>query len=523
MDAVEVRRAELIAAISLASDLGMGHPLETGLGTAVVASGISALLDLSGPDASRVRDLALLQHVGCTASADQTAQVMGDDVLMRQHAALLDFADKRAMGGFMLQHVRRAYPPLRRPAGFLKAVAGGQRLLGSAEEVCESAVMLSRRFGYDDAHLHDLECVYENWDGTGFPGGVAGEDITLAARIGSVALAATLAWRYGLDVVAHLRSRAGHTFDPALVDLVADHSDDLLAPLADEASLWEAATLPLGDDDGEADVDTTLRALADFVDLKSPSLHGHSSGVAALAADAGTVLGLATSEVTDLRRAGWVHDLGRVGVSAGIWAKPGRLTPHEREQVRLHPYLTQRVLHHAPSLARVAAIASAHHERLDGSGYHRGLTGAGLDLCARTLAAADAFRTRIEERPHRPALTSAGAATELREQAKAGLLDARAVDAVLTAAGERAGRPAQVAGLTPREVVTLQHAATGMSIRQIARAMTIAPKTVDGNLQRIYAKIGVSTRAGATLFALEHDLLGPATRPTGAGDGENSP
>jgi HD-GYP domain-containing protein (c-di-GMP phosphodiesterase class II) len=517
---MEVRRAELIGAISLASDLGMGHPLETGLGTAVVATGIAARLSLPAADTARVRDLALLQHVGCTATSNEAAEIIGDDILMRKHAALLDFADKRAMAGFMVQHVGRAYPPLQRPGGFLKAMVNGQRMLAQAEDVCESAVMLSRRFGYDEAHLHDLECVYESWDGTGFPGRAAGKDITLVARIASVALATTLARRHEIDVAAHLRSRAGHTFDPELAGLVLDELDELMAPLEDEESLWAAATEPLGDatDEAsdEADVDTTLRALADFVDVKSPYLHGHSSGVATLAADAGAVLGLPESDVVDLRRAGWVHDLGRVGVSSGIWAKPGRLTPHEREQVRLHPYLTERVLQHAPYLSRLASIAQAHHERLDGSGYHRGVTGASLDLPARVLAAADTFRTKVEPRPHREAGTPAAAAAELKELAAAGLLDARAVEAVLSAAGERVGRPAQVAGLTPREVETLRHAATGLSIRQIARAMTIAPKTVDGNLQRIYAKLGVSTRAGATLFALQHDLLGP-------GNGENSP
>ena len=513
---MQVRRAELIGAISLASDLGMGHPLETGLGTAVVACGIASQLSLPAEETARVRDLALLQHVGCTSTSTEAARIVGDDVLMREHASTLDFADKRAMAAFMVQHVGRAYPPLQRPAGLLRAFVGGSRMMAGAADVCESAVMLSERFGYDADHLHDLECVYENWDGTGFPGGLAGTDITVAARVASLALMMSLCYRHGRDPLELVQARSGHVYDPDLVTLAVATADDLLAPLEDGESLWEAATMPLGAGETEADVDTTLRALADFVDLKSPYLHGHSSGVAALAGDAGVALGLPDDEVTDLRRAGWVHDLGRVGVNAATWAKPGKLTAHEREQVRLHPYLTDRVLQHARSLTRVRAIATAHHERLDGSGYHRGIGGSSLDLSARVLAAADAYRTRIEERPHRAASTGPQAATELRGLAKDGLLDARAVDAVLTAAGERVGRPVQVAGLTPREVVTLQHAAAGLSIRQIARAMTIAPKTVDGNLQRIYAKIGVSTRAGATLFALQHDLLGP-------GNGEISP
>ena len=515
---MDVRRSELIAAISLASDLGMGHPLETGLGTAVVAVGLARRLGLEGADLDRVRDLALLQHVGCTATATEAAEILGDDLLMRSHAAMLDFADKRAMAAFMVQHVNRAYPPLKRPGGLLKAMTRGGRLMESAADVCESARMLAERFGYDEAHLHDLECVYENWDGTGFPGRAAGEEITLAARIVSVSLMAVLAHREGGPeaAVALLRTRAGHTYDPRIVEAFAADAEGLLAPLDGGDSLWELVTGDAGPQAGDREVDEVLRAVADFVDLKSPYLHGHSSGVADLAAAAGRQLGFAEAGVADLRRAGWVHDLGRVGVSAGVWGKPGHLTPDEWEQVRLHPYLTDRVLQHSTYLQRLARLASAHHERVDGTGYHRGLTGDAMSLGACLLAAADAFRSWTEERPHRMALTPAVAAKQLRSGVAERKYDARAVDAVLVAAGERTGRPAQVAGLTPREVETLRHAASGMSIRQIARTMTIAPKTVDGNLQRIYAKIGVSTRAGATLFALQHDLLRP-------GNGENSP
>ena len=494
----------------------MGHPLETGLGAAVVATGLAERLGLPPAEVTRVRDLALLQHVGCTATAAEGAELVGDELMLRTHAATLDFADKRAMTVFMVQHVGRTYPPLKRPAGFLQAMAGGKRLLTGAADVCESARMLAARCGYDAAHLRDLDFLFENWDGTGFPTGVAGEEITVAARIVQVAIAAVLGYHEGgLDAAIELvRSRSGHSFAPAVVDALVEHAAELLAPLDDEQSVWAVA---VGADEEPADIDAILRAVADFVDLKSPYLHGHSAAVARLAAGAGEALGLPSEQVTDLRRAGWVHDLGRVGVSSAIWGKPGHLTPHEREQVRLHPYLTDRVLQHSPYLVRLSAIASAHHERLDGSGYHRGLAGSGLGLLARVLAAADAFQTKLEERPHRPALAPAAAAMELRGLAETGRIDARAVDAVLAAAGEHVGRPTQVAGLTTRELETLRHAASGLSIKQIARAMTISPKTVDGNLQRIYAKIGVSTRAGATLFALQHELLGPG------GNGEISP
>ena len=199
-----------------------------------------------------------------------------------------------------------------------------------------------------------------------------------------------------------------------------------------------------------------------------------------------------------MRRAGWLHDLGRIGVSLGVWSHKGPLTPHQWEQVRLHPYYTDRILSHTPFLRSLASIAAAHHERLEGSGYHRGAMAAQLPTAARLLAAADAFHSKLEERPYRAACSSDVAAKDLRDEVAAGRIDAGAADAVLAAAGHPTARRQNqaVAGLTPREIETLQCVARGLTTRQIARSMTIAPKTVDGNIQRIYAKIGTSTRLG---------------------------
>jgi DNA-binding NarL/FixJ family response regulator len=165
------------------------------------------------------------------------------------------------------------------------------------------------------------------------------------------------------------------------------------------------------------------------------------------------------------------------------------------------------VLSRTPFLRSLADIASSHHERLDGSGYHRGLSGTAIGAAARVLAAADAFHAKTEARPHRPALTPDEAASHVRAEAEAGRLDRVAVDAVVAVAGAAAPRP-RAERLTPREIEILREVARGGSMREIARALTISPKTVDGHLQRIYPKIGVSTRAGATLYALEHGLMG---------------
>lgn len=232
-----------------------------------------------------------------------------------------------------------------------------------------------------------------------------------------------------------------------------------------------------------------------------------------LAASAATHMGLNEAEVAMIRQAGFAHDVGRVGISVAIWDKPGPLTESERERVRLHPYYTDRVLARPHTLAHLASIAALHHERLDGSGYYRGGAAAQLSLAARVLAVADVYHAMTERRPHRPAHTPEEAADLLHAEARAGRLDADAVSATLAAAGHsaRATRRVWPASLSDREVEVLRLVARGLSNREMALRLTVAEKTVGHHIQHIYNKIGVSTRAGATLFAMQHDLLPSGT------------
>jgi HD-GYP domain-containing protein (c-di-GMP phosphodiesterase class II) len=246
-----------------------------------------------------------------------------------------------------------------------------------------------------------------------------------------------------------------------------------------------------------------------MVDLKLPFTRGHSTGVAALAEAGARGLRLTETEVVAVRRAGLLHDLGRVAVPNGVWEKPGPLTRSEWEQVRLHPYHSERILTCSPLLAPLASIAGMHHERQDGSGYHRQASGSAVPLGARLLAAADAYHAMTEPRPHRAALSAADAAELLRAESTAGRLDPDAVGAVLLAAGhaQTAPRRAWPAGLSDREVEVLRLIARGASYREVARDLAISPKTAEHHIEHIYNKIGVSSRAAAAMFAMEHDLL----------------
>jgi HD-GYP domain-containing protein (c-di-GMP phosphodiesterase class II) len=255
----------------------------------------------------------------------------------------------------------------------------------------------------------------------------------------------------------------------------------------------------------DSEVEEIAQTFGDLVDLKSPWLQGHSSAVADLAGRAAGLLGLPDQRV--VRIAGHLHDVGRVGVSSRIWDKAGPLTTTERDQARLHSYFTERVLARVPALAEVAALASQHHERSDGSGYHRGVTGSQLSLSSRVLAAADFYRSHVEERPYRTAATATDAAQRLTQEVRAGRLDPDAVAAVLEAAGRGRAQRVRPAGLTERQVEVLRLVARGLSNRDIAMQLVISTRTAEHHVQDVYGRIGSSTRAGAALFAMEHGLL----------------
>jgi HD-GYP domain-containing protein (c-di-GMP phosphodiesterase class II) len=294
------------------------------------------------------------------------------------------------------------------------------------------------------------------------------------------------------------------------VDLFCARAAELLSGL-DETDAWHeviANEKDLGPELTERDLTRALAVLGDYADLKSPSWLGHSAGVAGLAAEAARRIGLPASEVTLVERAALAHDLGAIGVSSGVWDKAGPLSAAERERVRTHPYLTERCLARPPRLAEIGAVAGLHHERVDGSGYPRGVHGNALSRAARLVAAADVYQALGEGRPHRAAVGRGEGAAVLREGVLAGGLDGEAVNAVLTAAGHRVRRrPAAPAGLSPREVEILILLARGLSNKEMAERLSVSARTVSTHVEHIYAKIGVSTRGAAAMFAMQHGLV----------------
>ena len=508
-----IRLAELVALLSLGTDLGLGQPMEHVIRQCLIALRMAERLGLEEQERTVVYYSGLLAWVGCHTDAYEQAKWLGDDIQLKHDARLYDMARVGPATIFTLKNVGGAGRPLLERARVSIAFLGdGRRAL---EDMLENHYLatdeLVQRLGLGEDVRASLMQTFETWNGRG-PYRVRGDEILVTSRVVNLADVVEVFHRAGgVDAaIAVARDRSGTQFDPELVELFCDEAEVLLSGL-DSAANGDAviaAEPSLEVTVSEDEFEEALAAIGDFTELKSPWTMGHARGVAELSAEAARLFGLPEAQVTTLRRAALVHDIGRLGVSNSIWDKRGPLTQAELERVRLHPYLSERMLAFSDLLAPLGAIAVQHHERLDGSGYPRGLTAESITPDGRIIAAADAYRAMTEMRPHRPARSPEEARAELRAEVSAGRLDGDAVDAVLRAAGHRVRRRREwPAGLTPREVEVLRLLARGLSNKEIAEQLVISSKTAGSHIEHIYAKVGVSNRARASLFAMKHGLM----------------
>ena len=510
VDRAHVRLAELVAALSLGVDLGFGQPMEHVLRQCLIALRLAERIGLDQEQRAVVYYTALLVNVGCHTDAHEQAKWFGDDIELK---SIKYDRDLRALRAKSMRMLGSGHAPLHRfRLGLEFALSGHRDVNDMVNHHAAMARSLGEQLGLPDEVLEALGGAYEQWDGRGWPGELKGAEVPLASRLAQLGEFVEVAHRLGGAEAAKAvaRERSGKQFDPELAALVDGEADLLLSGL-DTIDTWDAvirAEPALSVVLAAERFDAALLAIANFVDLKSPYSLGHAPAVAELAGAAGAQLGLPEPETRTLRRAGLVHDLGRLGISNAIWDKPGPLGAGEWERVRMHPYLTERMLHQSVALEPLGRVAVQHRERLDGSGYPRGLAGGTISRAARILGAADAYQAMREPRPYRQPRSALDAAAQLRGEVTAGRLDADAVEAVLGAAGHRVSRRREgPAGLTIREVEVLRLLARGLSNKQIARALVISPKTVANHIEHIYSKINVSTRAAASLFAMSHGLL----------------
>jgi HD-GYP domain-containing protein (c-di-GMP phosphodiesterase class II) len=508
-----IRAAEVVGALSLATDLGTGQPLEHALRTAVLAVRLGELAGASAQELTDTFYVALLHASGCTSNGHEAAQLFGDDIAHRAAFFLIDTTNPPEVLAFYRAHVGAGRSPEVRAAMIDEAIANaGPRARDAFAAMCEVAQRFAGWLDLGSSVQASLEYVFARWDGRGFPD-AHGDAIPLSMRLLHVArdVSLFLSAAGREEAQAVVERRAGAAYEPRLAEITLRNFAELLAEL-DETRMWEQAMeiepFPTIWIAGER-VDAAFMAIAALTGLKSPWLREHSTGVAELAEAAAWRRSLPADAVSHVRRAALAHDLGRVGVSNAIWEKPGRLGFGEWERVRLHPHFTERAFAQSSALAPIGVLAGSHHERLDGSGYHRGTRASDLDQTARILAAADCYGAMREARPYRPALDPGAAEAELLREVDEGRLDPEAVDAVLTAAGHRVWqRPRELpAGLTERELEVLLVLVRGESDKQIADHLGISAKTVGHHVQHVYQKAGVRSRAAATVWAFEHDLV----------------
>jgi HD-GYP domain-containing protein (c-di-GMP phosphodiesterase class II) len=511
---VPLRLADVLASLSLVADLGFALPADEAMRSCLIATAMARRLSLPESDVADVFYTALLEHVGCTGFAHETASVYGDELVVNAAAARTDPDDMRDV----LQTYMRAVTRGRRPLGVARIVVFeltqgsrfGQRFVATT---CEVGRATARRLGLPDSVQRGLYEVNESWNGKGGPRGLRGDAISIAGRIAQLGFTAAHFAAIGGAELAEsvVRQRAGKALDPAIAGTFVDAAPAVLAAAdVDDptAAVLDAEPVPVRTVE-PAQLAEVAAVIGDIADLKSPFTLGHSAGVGALVRGAAERLRLEAAEVDRLHVAALLHDLGRVGISDGTWEQPGPLSATRWEQVRLHAYHSERILSRSAALEPMAKIAGMHHERADGSGYHRGSASRETPMAARLLGAADAFQAMTQTRAHRAALSADVAADRVRDEVRAGRLDGDAAAAVLDAAGQVRSRTrrASPAGLSVREIEVLRAMARGSSNRDIATRFGISPRTAEHHVEHIYTKIGVSSRAAAALFAMEHDLL----------------
>ena len=512
--ATPIRLADLLAGLSLVSDLGFAQPPEEAMRRCVIATALARRLGLDDAQVADVFYTALLEHIGCTGFAHETSVAYGDELAVNAAIAPMDPSRPGDILGFV--RAATAGRPLGdRARGLVFTLVRGNAFgRGFGTSTCEVGRETARRLGLGEGVSRGLHEVVEAWNGKDGVRGLRGDEIALPARITAVASTAALFDAIGGDagVTDVLQRRAGGLLDPTLVATFLEHQRDLMAESRDRDprdAVLAAEPEPVRTVAPDRLVNVAA-AIGDIADLKSAHTLGHSAGVAALAVAAADRMGLDRERRDRLEVAALLHDIGRVGISNAVWEKPGPLTHAEWEQVRLHPYHGERILDRSEALRPMAAIAGMHHERLDGSGYHRAARAPQIGPEARILAAADAFDAVIHDRPHRRARSAEEAATQLATEADAGRMDHDAVRAAVAAAGveprprTRAERPA---GLSEREIEVLRLVARGLSNREIADRLVLSRRTAEHHVQHIYDKVGVSSRAAAALFAMEHALL----------------
>jgi HD-GYP domain-containing protein (c-di-GMP phosphodiesterase class II) len=517
---MNARLSELLGVFAVAGDLGRGQQVGHVFRSCVIAMSVARHMALPPAQQKDVYFTCLLMHSGCTAGAAQIATfLMADELSAQRDICLCDPDSVAQVMGWLWRHNRPGSALPARLWRFVQAVTQAEQSLAEVETGCSDVgARIAERLGLSQGTRDSLYHICERWNGKG-PHKLKAGAVPLPARIVNTSMIAEVFYSSsGAEAArAAVRRRSGKSLDPAVADafLAVSQSPELTSALQQADGWSDVCALEPGDSRvmvPDSEYDTFFLALADFSDLKLPHAPGHSRAVAALAERVARRAGMSETDVTLARRAALVHTLGHVAVPAILLEADRPLTAAETEKVRLHPYFTERLLSHAPSVSEAGRVAAMHHERPDGAGYPHGLKGSQMPDAAKALAVADAFQEMVEGGHGRAPLPQSGALQAI--QAGAGAqFDEKCARAL---AEEFGARPAAAsppprqdwpASLTTREVEVLRLVARGNTVGEAAKQLVISESTARHHLEHIYTKIGVSSRAGAVVFAVENRLL----------------
>jgi HD-GYP domain-containing protein (c-di-GMP phosphodiesterase class II) len=483
---------QVLGCLAFGGDLSMGQPIDHSPRTALLASRLTTQLGYGLDVASCAGTLSLIRWAGCTANAQGFAELFGDDIACR--AAIIEYRNPLAGKGELPGPLDLYLRPL-------------------AMAQCEATVEMANQLGLSPAVGAGALDLFEHWNGSGIPAGKSHEDVDLLAQI--VALASDmeiLSRVFGLGkALLVIEGRGGTHYDPALARVAQKHAPIWLGELSQVDAWTEAAfnseKALVG---GECERDSLVRLLADYADLKVPRHFQVSRKASEMASFVASTLGMRGESTHRVKRAALLHGLGRVAVPNATLERDGLLTEADNEYTRLIPYWTERILKRAPDFEADAALAAQAFERLDGTGFPKGSRGRSLSEEARVLQSCVFVATAWHDQNCRGANDINAIKGRIKAEVTAGRLDQLCTDAALAACGMQRtpARPQTTAvHLTDREREVLVHLARGLTNKEIARVLSISPRTAGTHVENLYRKLEVSTRAAAALAALRLDLV----------------
>ena len=410
-DVQPIATADILSALSHALDLVEGQPVGHAVRTCILAMNLGARLELDEETLTDLYFAALLKDAGCSANSVRIHAIFGDDHAAKRAVKLIDWTRKLDCVTYALKHMQRGQPPLQRFAKMVEASGDKECHMDALTAArCSRGADIAIKLGFGEAVADAVRNLDEHWNGMGAPDHLAGDAIPLLSRI--LCLCQTLdvlVLSFGLKPAFKiLRKRTGRWFDPAIAQaaLGMERDESLWNSLRNESrqavlSIVSPATVAHASD---ATIDDICEAFASIIDAKSSYTSEHSRRVTRYALEVAGDLGFDAARLSTLRRASLLHDIGKLAVPTAILDKKGRLDEREFEVIKSHPRHTEEILGMIRGFGRITEVAAAHHERLDGRGYHRGIGADQLDVDMRIVSVVDVFDALTAARPYREAL-----------------------------------------------------------------------------------------------------------------------